>query len=234
MSTPKKESAKTPAKSAAKPAAKKPASKKPAADKAEEKVTKATKPAQTAAKPAPAAKKAAAKPEPKKAAPKKPAVKPVEEVPAVKEPDDFDIMMGLAPAPVVQPVEEEEAPAKAGKESKSREKRSKTFTPQVSAAEMNEFFAEDSTLKTAFKALLAIAKKNNGYVTSEDIENSLPPDETEDDDQARLFERLHEVGVEVRDDEEYAVKPLSAEELNAGDGRLVCNQHNCGGNLAYS
>ncbi|MBR5878533.1 MAG: sigma-70 family RNA polymerase sigma factor, partial [Akkermansia sp.] len=192
------------------------ASKKPAADKAEEKVTKSTQPAEKAA---PAAKKPAAKPAAKKAVAKKPAAKPVEEVaPAVKEPDDFEIMMGLAPEPVA--VQEEEESAKT-KESKPREKRSKVFTPQVSAAEMNEFFAEDSTLKTAFKALLAIAKKNNGYVSSEDIENSLPPDETEDDDQARLFERLTEVGVELRDDDDYAVKPLSAEELNAGDGRLV-------------
>ena len=215
MSTPKKESAKTPAKPAAKPAAKKPAAKKTVAakaEKAEEKEPKVAAPAAKAAPKKPAARKSAAKPA------KEPEMEPVAE-PAVKEPDDFDIMMGLAPEPAARPAEPaEEQPAR---ESRSREKRSKTFTPQLSAAEMNEFFAEDSTLKTAFKSLLAIAKKNNGFVTSEDIENSLPPDEMEDDDQARLFERLHEVGVEVRDEDEYAVKPLSAEELNPGDGRLV-------------
>ena len=109
MSTPKKESAKTSAKSPAK----KPASKKTAAAQAEEKETKVT-------KAAPAARKPASKP-----AAKKPVAKPVEEVstvPVVDEPDDFDIMMGLAPAPEVQP-EEEDTSSKANKETKSREKR---------------------------------------------------------------------------------------------------------------
>ena len=215
MSTPKKDSAKAPAK--AKPAARKtPAAKEKSAKKAEVE-TKAV----------PAAKKTTKAAAPK--AVKKPAAKVEPEVEvaapvAAYEPDDFDIMMGLAPAPAadVEPEAEVEEESKSkSKETKSREKKSKHFTPQVSAAEMNEFFAEDATLKAAFKSLLAIAKKNNGYVTAEDIENSLPPDEAEDNDQARLFERLHLVGVEVRDDAEYAVKPLSAEELSSKDGRLV-------------
>ncbi|MBQ5665453.1 MAG: hypothetical protein IIV41_06255 [Akkermansia sp.] len=196
MSTPKKDSAKKTAK--AKPAAKK----------------------------APAAKEKSAKPAAPKAA-KKTVAREEPELSAMEvahEPDDFDIMMGFAPAPepeVETEVDAEEESKSKSKEGKSREKKSKHFVPQITAAEMNEFFSEDATLKTAFKSLLAIAKKNNGYVTSEDIENSLPPDEAEDNDQARLFERLHLVGVEVRDEEEYAVKPLSAEELSSKDGRLV-------------
>ena len=213
MSTPKKDSTKSPARKA--PAAKKaPAVKKPAGSKA-----KAEKAVEAEENVAPAAAKKATKSAPK--AEKKPAkakVAPVEQPAPVKEPDDFEIMMGLAPEPAPTPVSEEEAPK--AKESK-KEKKSKHFTPQMTAAEMNEFFADDATLKAAFKSLLAIAKKNNGFVTSEDIENSLPPDEAEDNDQARLFERLHEVGVEVRDEEEYAVKPLSADELVSKDGRLV-------------
>ena len=231
-------------KPAAKPAAapkaeKKPAAKAAAAPKAEKKP--AAKPAaapkaekKPAAKPAAAPKaekKPAAKPAAAPKAEKKPAARPAEPVAeAVKEeaspakPDMFEVMMGLAPEPVAEPVatDEPEAPKETkAKESKPRERKSKHFTPQLSAAEMNEFVADDATLKTAFKSLLAIAKKNNGYVTAEDIENSLPPDETEDNDHARLFERLHLVGVEVRDEEDYSVRPLSADELSSKDGRLV-------------
>ena len=102
MSTPKKDSAKAPAK--AKPAAK------PAAKKAPAAKEKAVKPAKAEEKVAPAAKKAT-KPAPK--AEKKPAVKPVEpavemeapqEEPAPKGPDMFEVMMGLAPAPEEAPV----------------------------------------------------------------------------------------------------------------------------------
>lgn len=221
MSTPKKDSAKAPAKAKPKTAAKKAAAPKEKPVKVEAQAASAAK---KTTKSAPKAeKKPAAKVTPAPKPEKK--VAPVEEpvAPAVHEPDDFEIMMGLAPAPapVVETEPEAEESKPKAKETKSREKKSKHFTPQISAAEMNEFFAEDATLKAAFKSLLAIAKKNNGYVTAEDIENSLPPDETEDNDQARLFERLHLVGVEVRDEEEYAVKPLSAEELSSKDGRLV-------------
>ncbi len=214
------------AKSAAAPKVeKKPAAKPAAAPKAEKK------PAAKAAAAPKVEKKPAAKPAAAPKAEKKPAAKAVEPVvEAAKEeaapakPDMFDVMMGLAPEPVAEPVaaDEPEAPKETkAKESKPRERKSKHFTPQLSAAEMNEFFADDATLKTAFKSLLAIAKKNNGYVTAEDIENSLPPDETEDNDHARLFERLHLVGVEVRDEEDYSVRPLSADELSSKDGRLV-------------
>ena len=219
------------------PEAKKPvpkAEKKPA--KAAPVAKEEKKPAKKAA--APKEEKKAAKPASAPKAEKKPAKKaePEAEVvevtpaaepevsPLASQPDAFEIMMGLVPEPVAEPeaaAEEPEVKESKSKEKKTKEKKSKHFTPQVSAAEMNEFFADDATLKTAFKALLAIAKKNNGYVTSEDIENSLPPDEAEDNDQARLFERLHEVGVEVRDEDEYAVKPLSADELTSKDGRLV-------------
>ena len=208
MSTPKKDSAKTPAKTAKKPVA---------AKKATAAKEKAADVVKTEGKKAPVA-KSSAKVE------KKPVAKPETVQTPAAEPDVFDVMMGLVPEAPVAPVEElpeSEDEQSHSQKSKSKEKKSKHFTPQMTAAEMNEFFADDATLKAAFKLLLATAKKNNGFVTSEDIENSLPPDETEDDDQARLFERLHEVGVEVRDEAEYAVKPLSAEELTSKDGRLV-------------
>ena len=152
----------------------------------------------------------------KKAAPVKKIEEDMDEI--EMEDDDFEVSSDIKNE--FEQAIEEEIKSVTGARSRSR-KRKNFNPPRVTARDLQDFFPDDITLKTAFKSLLVIAKKNNGYVTSEDIENSLPPDETEDDDQARLFERLHEVGVEVRDDEEYAVKPLSAEELNAGDGRLV-------------
>ena len=212
------------AKAAAPKVEKKPAAKAAAAPKAEKK------PAAKAAAAPKAEKKPAAKAAAAPKTEKKPAAKPAEPVKevvaeekALAAPDMFEVMMGLAPEPVAEAVVEEasEEPKAKAKESRPRERKGKHFTPQMTAAEMNEFFADDATLKTAFKSLLAIAKKNNGYVTAEDIENSLPPDETEDNDHARLFERLHLVGVEVRDDDNFSVRPLSADELTSKDGRLV-------------
>ncbi len=89
------------------------------------------------------------------------------------------------------------------------------FSPKVSAKELQEFFPDDITLKTAFKNLIALAKQNGGYVTDDDIFSSLPPDGYEDQDQERLFERLHAVGVEVRDDA-LMIAPISTAELKAG------------------
>ena len=104
----------------------------------------------------------------------------------------------------------------------SKKKRKGTFNPRVSAQQLQDFFSDDNTLKTAFKALLAIAKKNNGYVTDSDIADSLPPDAAEDDDQARLFEHLHEIGVEVRDDSLVLTRlEVSGEAIRRSGGKLV-------------
>ncbi len=85
-----------------------------------------------------------------------------------------------------------------------------TFNPRVSAKDLQEFFPDDITLKTAFKTLLALAKKNGGYVMDDDIFSSLPADGYEEFDQERLFERLHALGVEVRDDAPAAPTPISS------------------------
>ena len=97
-------------------------------------------------------------------------------------------------------------------------RRRKTFTPpRVTAKELQEFFPDDITLKTAFKNLVALAKKNNGYVTDDDILSSLPMDGFEDQDTERLFERLHEIGIEVRD-ESVDITPISAADLRSAKG----------------
>ena len=83
------------------------------------------------------------------------------------------------------------------------------FNPKVTARELQEFFPDDITLKNAFKSLLALAKKNGGYVTDDDIFSSLPSEGYEELDQERLFERLHAIGVEVRDSSP-EIQPLSA------------------------
>ncbi len=195
-----------------KPVAKKPAVKKEAAPaKAESKKPAAKKPAtKKEAAPAkaepkkPAAKKEAA---PAKAEPKKPATKkevaPVEEdIELEIEPidDSFDLEMQPADPQIKTP-------------SKSKSKRKNTFTaPRVTAKDLQDYFPDDITLKNAFKNLLALAKKNGGYVTDDDIFSSLPMEGYEEQDTERLFERLHALGVEVRD--ESVIVPLSSEDLN--------------------
>lgn len=76
-----------------------------------------------------------------------------------------------------------------------------TFSPpHISAKKLQEFFPDDSTLKAAFTYLLALAKKNNGYVTDDDIFASLPIDDVDEMKAELLFNRLQEIGVEVRDE----------------------------------
>lgn len=76
-----------------------------------------------------------------------------------------------------------------------------TFSPpHISAKKLQEFFPDDSTLKAAFTYLLALAKKNNGYVTDDDIFTSLPIDDVDEMKAELLFNRLQEIGVEVRDE----------------------------------
>ena len=82
------------------------------------------------------------------------------------------------------------------KSSGGKKKRS-SFNPKITAKHLQEFFPDDLTLKTAFKNLVMLAKKNGGYVTDDDIVSSLPVEGFEEQDTERLFERLHSIGVEV-------------------------------------
>ncbi len=113
----------------------------------------------------------------------------------------------------------DEEPAAPRKSSGSRRKSSYS-PPRVTSKELQEFFPDDITLKTAFKNLLAIAKKNNGYVTDDDIFSSLPMEGYEEQDTERLFERLHSIGVEVRD-ESATIAPISLADLKGSKGKSV-------------
>ncbi len=222
MSTPKKKAEKVASdvepksleKKTAKPAVKKaaPAAKKaaaprkpdagktPAARPAEEKVPAAEKKTAAQKKPAAAKKAPAKKPEKKPAAVEKEL--PEEVLSSVDE-------VEVADSEYVE-IAEESAPAK----KRSRSSRQKSFSPKVTAQDLKEAFPDDITLQTAFKNLVALAKKNGGYVTDDDIFSSLPADGFEDKDQERLFERLHSLGVEVVDDVKI-IAPISSAELKA-------------------
>ncbi|MDO5463724.1 MAG: RNA polymerase sigma factor RpoD [Akkermansia sp.] len=101
----------------------------------------------------------------------------------------------------------------------SASRRKNTYTPpRITAKELQDFFPDDITLKTAFKNLLTIAKKNNGYVTDDDIFSSLPMDGYEEQDTERLFERLHSIGVEVRD-ESATIAPISLADIKSHKGK---------------
>ncbi len=226
------EKKKTPAKkpaAAAKPAADKKA---PAKKPAEEKNAPARKPAAASKKPVEEKKSPSRKAAPeavpaeaeekqapvpartpvKKPARKAPEEEPVEEVAAepMAEADEFASF-------AEEETTEEDSPKK-----RSRSSRSKSFTPRVTAQDLKDAFPDDITLQTAFKNLVALAKKNGGYVTDDDIFSSLPSDGFEDKDQERLFERLHAIGVEVRDDVTI-IAPLSSADLKAAGkgGSLV-------------
>ncbi|MBR7108413.1 MAG: sigma-70 family RNA polymerase sigma factor, partial [Akkermansia sp.] len=240
-----KSAAKTEAKQAAKPAAK--ATAKPAAKMEAKPTAKVTaKPAaKTEAKPAakkeakPAAKpaaKAEAKPVAKKPAAKKPAAAP--EKPAKKAPapveveeddvdiddlvdfdqdDDFEAELDMLPEPESEEEHEEE---KTSKKKISSRRRSGFNAPRITAKELQDFFPDDITLKTAFKNLIGIAKKKSGYVTDDDIFSSLPMDGYEEQDTERLFERLHSIGIEVRD-ESATIAPISLADMKAPKGKNV-------------
>lgn len=100
------------------------------------------------------------------------------------------------------------------KSTKSASRRKNSFNPRVTAQMLVDFFPDDLTLRNAFKGLVAVAKKNGGYVTDDDISSSLPMEGYEDQDQEQLFEHLHMVGIEVRDATS-EFQPLSTEELFA-------------------
>ncbi len=200
--------------------------KKPAAAK-KSSAKKATEPATTSAKtaagkaaseknqteesmPAESSAAALAKKTPQKAQPvKEEASEP--EAPAVAEMEEEDIA-----------VEEDASADPAPSRKRSRSSRHKAFSAKVTAQDLKDAFPDDITLQTAFKNLVALAKKNGGYVTDDDIFSSLPSDGFEDKDQERLFERLHALGVEVRDDVT-TIAPLSSADLKAAGkgGSLV-------------
>ncbi len=229
MSTPKKKAQKveseaessTPEKKTVKPAVKKaaPAAKKPAEEKAPAKKTPAAseKPAvkKTPAK-KPAAAKAAPEVEEKVPAPAVPKKASARKAPAV-EPEE-DVMA----EPDFSAMADEELAEDASSRKRSRSSRHKAFSPKVTAQDLKDAFPDDITLQTAFKNLVALARKNGGYVTDDDIFTSLPSDGFEDKDQERLFERLHSIGVEVRDDVTI-IAPISSAELKAAGkgGSLV-------------
>ena len=179
-------------------------------------------------------------PEAKKSTEKKPAVKktaekkPVaekKETPVKKieedmdeiemEEDDFEVSSDIKNE--FEQAIEEEIKSVTGARSRSR-KRKNFNPPRVTARDLQDFFPDDITLKTAFKSLLVIAKKNNGYVTDDDIFSSLPMEGYEAQDTERLFEQLHAIGIEVRD-ESVSISPISAADLksvkNAKDGGSV-------------
>ncbi len=110
---------------------------------------------------------------------------------------------------VTPKAEEVQKPAPAKKVTK----KVPTFkAPRITARELQDFFPDDKTLQTAFKSLYTLAKANGGYVLHDDIFNSLPSESFEDGDQESLFERLHSIGVEVRDDVTQ-IAPISSDEL---------------------
>lgn len=71
--------------------------------------------------------------------------------------------------------------------------------PKLTAKDLQDIFPDDIILRTAFKQLVATAKKNGGFVTDEDIFSALPSDSYDPQDGEILFERLHSLGIEVRD-----------------------------------
>lgn len=225
MSTSKKDSPKTAKKPTPKSAAKAAPKKKPAEAAVTEELTAEVAPAATVekkkvpapAKKAPKTKQAPAKaPTETKAAVEEEAPKQeVKKTPAAKKTVEKKPVAEKKPEPQPEPVEDYE-------ELKPKKKRKGVFNPRVTAQQLQDFFSDDATLKNAFKSLLAIAKKNNGYVTDSDIADSLPPDAAEDDDQARLFEHLHEIGVEVRDDSFVLTRlEVSGEAIKRSGGKLV-------------
>lgn len=138
---------------------------------------------------------------------KKPAASKKKE-PVVAEPVSLDEIESLVA---------EELAAENRESGKNRRRRKAFNPPRITSKELQDFFPDDITLKTAFKNLLALAKKNNGYVTDDDIFSSLPLESFKEHDSERLFERLHSIGVEVRD-ESVAISPLSAADLRPAKG----------------
>ncbi len=111
-------------------------------------------------------------------------------------------------------VDEQVVESIVAKEQKKARSRKGFSMPRVTSRDLQEYFPDDTVLKTSFKNLLTLAKTNDGYVTDEDIFSSLPAEGYESQDQEKLFERLLSVGVEVRDVSS-TITPLAAGELQA-------------------
>ncbi len=218
--SPKKPEAKKP--EAKKPEAKKPVAKKPEAKKPEAKKPEAKKPEakKPEAKKPEAKKPEAKKPEAKKPVAKKPeAKKPVAKKPVAKKPEAKkpEAKKPEAKKPEAKKPELHEPVNSTNEErpraSRGRAKGEKSLKPiyKVTSKQLQEFFPDDNMLKTAFKALLSLAKKNKGWVRDEDIASSLPSDMAEDDDIPRLFEHLHELRIEVKgaEDNDFSDHSLS-------------------------
>ena len=208
MSSAKKTSApKKPVKTPAKkpqPAKKTPAPKKPVKTPTKKpqpvkKTSAPKKPVKASAKKPQPVKKAAAPKKPVKTPAKKP--QPVKKTPAPKKPvktqapiQEKTVVSVQGPAKTPKKVVDE---SKEEKRQKMLRRREVLRNLRVTAAQLQEFFPDDLTLKTAFKNLIALAKKNGGYVTDGDIISALPAEGFEEQDTEKLFVRLHEFGVEV-------------------------------------
>lgn len=72
--------------------------------------------------------------------------------------------------------------------------------PKITAKDLQDFFPDDLILRNAFKQLITIGKKNGGYVTDDDIFSTLSEDSNDPQYSEILFERLHSLGIEVRDE----------------------------------
>ncbi|MCH5285688.1 MAG: RNA polymerase sigma factor RpoD, partial [Akkermansiaceae bacterium] len=178
------------------------------------------------AKPAAAAKPAAKAPA-KPAAAAKPAAKaPAKPAAAAKPAAKAPAKPAAAAKPAAKAPAKPAAAKPADTKPKKDSQRKRAFNPKITAKHLQEFFPDDLTLKTAFKTLLAQAKKNGGYVTDDDIVSSLPDEGFEEQDTERLFERLHYIGVEVVEEASMATN-YSAEDLRNltrdANGRIIEN-----------
>lgn len=126
-------------------------------------------------------------------APAKSAVPSAKKQPAPKKAE-------TAPTSQKTPVPAEKPSETAADQSVKKSPATKTpRIPKLTAKDLQDIFPDDIILRTAFKQLVATAKKNGGYVTDEDIFSALPSDSYDPQDGEILFERLHSLGVEVRD-----------------------------------
>ena len=183
-------------------------------------------------------KKAAPKPAPKKAPEKKAAPKPAPKKEPAKETAPKPESIAQSKKTEQEGKEETEkttlptqnADVSKGKNSSGKRRKSSAIF-KVTSTQLQDFFPDDIILKNAFKNLLALAKKNDGYVTDDDIISSLPAEGFEEQDTERLFERLHSFGIEVLEEPATGVSSdiqgLTAEQLRdlSADmpGRLIEN-----------
>lgn len=114
--------------------------------------------------------------------------KTADSVPKVKK--------NTSPAKKTSSAPKEQAPRQ---ESTSPKEKSPKI-PKITAKDLQDFFPDDLILRNAFKQLITIGKKNGGYVTDDDIFSTLSEDSNDPQYSELLFERLHSLGIEVRDE----------------------------------